>query len=128
VVFASGGRGYARRVYAQPNLMPWVDALREDVDGIELYDAHVHLGLRDPAALLATEEEALDALEQVGSRALIFALKEPAGYARANRHLLELAEAHPDRLRGRAAGPPITSSPNKSRPGSSSIAARSRFA
>ena len=86
-------------MYAQPNLMPWVDALRADVDGLELYDAHVHLGLRDPAGLQATEEEALDALEQVDSRALIFPLKEPAGYREANAHLLELAASHPDRLR-----------------------------
>src|SRR4051812_1110334 len=86
-------------MYAQPNLMPWVHALHEDVDGLELYDAHVHLGLRDPAGLQATEEEALDALEQVGSRALIFPLKEPAGYGDANTRMLELAEEHPERLR-----------------------------
>src|SRR3954454_3925809 len=86
-------------MYAQPNLMPWVHALHADVADLGLYDAHVHLGLRDPAGLQATEEEALDALEQVGSRALIFPLKEPAGYSRANTRMLELAEAHPDRLR-----------------------------
>src|SRR4051812_37048209 len=86
-------------MYAQPNLMPWVDTLRDDVHGLELFDAHVHLGLRDPAALLATEEEALDALEQVDSRALIFPLKEPAGYRDPNTRMLELADAHPDRLR-----------------------------
>jgi uncharacterized protein len=86
-------------VYAQPNLMPWVAALREDVPGLELYDAHVHVGLRDPAGLEATEEEALDALGQVDSRALIFPLKEPAGYRGPNEHMLELAGAHPERLR-----------------------------
>jgi predicted TIM-barrel fold metal-dependent hydrolase len=86
-------------MYAQANLMPWVKALREDVPDLRLYDAHVHVGLRDPAGLQATEEEALDALEQVDSRALIFPLKEPAGYGPANRHLLEVAAAHPDRLR-----------------------------
>ena len=86
-------------MYAQPNLIPWVKALRGDVPDLCLYDAHVHVGLRDPAGLQATEEEALDALEQVDSRALIFPLKEPAGYQAANRHLLEVAEAHPDRLR-----------------------------
>jgi predicted TIM-barrel fold metal-dependent hydrolase len=89
-------------MYAQPNLMPWVNALREDVPDLRLYDAHVHVGLRDPAGLQATEEEALDALEQVDSRALIFPLKEPAGYESANRHLLEVAEAHRGRLRALA--------------------------
>src|SRR3954454_9562228 len=86
-------------MYAQPNLMPWVSALREDIEDLELYDSHVHLGLRDPAGLQATEEEALDALEQVDSRALIFPLKEPAGYRDPNTRMLELADAHPDRLR-----------------------------
>jgi uncharacterized protein len=86
-------------MYAQANLMPWVEKLHEDVPDLELYDAHVHLGLHDPAGLQATEDEALDALEQVSSRALIFPLSEPGGYGEANRRMLELADAHPDRLR-----------------------------
>jgi len=85
-------------MYAQPNLMPWVHALHEDVDDLRPSDAHVHLGLHDPAGLLATEEEALDALEQVDSRALIFPLREPAGYAEANARMLELVKAHPGRF------------------------------
>jgi uncharacterized protein len=85
-------------MYAQPNLMPWVNALHEDVEDLRPYDAHVHLGLRDPAGLLATEEEALDALEQVDSRALIFPLREPGGYTEANARMLELVEAHPGRF------------------------------
>src|SRR5215210_1538667 len=86
-------------MYAQANLMPWVGKLREDVPDLALYDAHVHLGLHDPAGLQATEEEALDALGQVDSRALIFPLSEPAGYRRANERMLELVDAHPDRFR-----------------------------
>src|SRR3954454_15579908 len=86
-------------MYAQANLMPWVEKLHEDVPGLDLYDAHVHLGLHDPAGLQATEDEALDAVEQVGSRALIFPLSEPAGYREPNRRMLELAPAHPDRFR-----------------------------
>jgi uncharacterized protein len=86
-------------MYAQPNLMPWVKAVHDDVPDLKIYDAHVHVGLRDPAGLLATAEEAVDALEQVGSRALVFALKEPAGYREANARMLELVDAHPDRFR-----------------------------
>jgi len=86
-------------MYAQPNLMPWVEVLRQDVDDLRPFDAHVHLGLRDPAGLLATEEEALDALEEVGSRALIFPLKEPGGYRDPNTRMLELVQAHPERLK-----------------------------
>jgi predicted TIM-barrel fold metal-dependent hydrolase len=86
-------------MYAQPSLMPWVRALAQDVEGLRLFDAHVHLGLHDPAGLQVTEEEALAALEQVGSRALIFPLKEPGGYSTANAHMLELVREQPDRLR-----------------------------
>src|SRR3954452_20187283 len=73
--------------------------LRRDVDDLRLFDAHVHIGLHDPAGLLATAEEALDALEEVDSRALIFPLKEPGGYREPNERMLELVEAHPGRLR-----------------------------
>src|SRR3954453_18878800 len=90
--------GRAALVYAQPNLMPWVHALREDIPELRVFDAHVHLGLRDPAGLLATEEEALDALEQVDWRALIFPLGEPAGYCAANAQVLGVVAAHPERL------------------------------
>jgi len=86
-------------VYAQENLMPWVEMLHRDVDDLRLFDAHVHIGLHDPAGLLATAEDALGALEQVDSRALIFPLKEPGGYREPNERMLELVEAHPDRLR-----------------------------
>jgi uncharacterized protein len=86
-------------VYAQENLMPWVEMLHCDVDDLRLFDAHVHIGLHDPAGLLATAEDALGALEQVDSRALIFPLKEPGGYREPNERMLELVEAHPDRLR-----------------------------
>jgi uncharacterized protein len=86
-------------MYAQPNLMPWIEALRHDVADVALYDAHVHIGLHDPAGLQATAGEAIAALEQVGSRALIFPLKEPGGYREPNDTMLELADAHPDRLR-----------------------------
>src|SRR5215208_7109052 len=85
-------------MYAKANHIQWEHDLRQDVPDLRLFDAHVHLGLRDPAGLQATEEEALDALEQIGSRALIFPLKEPAGYGRANARMLELVEAHPGRF------------------------------
>src|SRR5215212_7522581 len=79
--------------------MPWVEMLHRDVDDLRLFDAHVHIGLHDPAGLLATAEDALGALEQVDSRALIFPLKEPGGYRAPNERMLELVEGHPDRLR-----------------------------
>src|SRR3954462_6014327 len=89
-------------MYSQDQLMPWVDAVRNDIPGADFNDAHTHLGLHDSAGLLATHDELLRALEQVDSRALVFALKEPAGYREANDRMLELARDHPDRLRALA--------------------------
>src|SRR3954470_8457548 len=90
--------------------MPWVEMLHCDVDELRLFDAHVHIGLHDPAGLLATAEDALGALEQVDSRALIFPLKEPGGYREPNERMLELVEAHPDR-RGAPAAPAPAEAP-----------------
>ncbi len=86
-------------IYAQEQLMPWARAVLDKVGGVEPFDAHVHLGIRDPAGLEVTEDEALAALEQVDSRALIFPLKEPGGYEGPNRHMTELSRRHPDRFK-----------------------------
>jgi len=79
--------------------MPWVEALHEDVPGLEVFDAHVHIGLKDPAGLEVLEDEAVRALDDVGARALIFPLMEPDGYRAANRRLIELANERPQQLR-----------------------------
>jgi uncharacterized protein len=86
-------------IYSQDELMPWVRAAIGHLDGLDLFDAHVHLGIHDPAGLEAVEEEAVEALEQVGSRALVFPLKEPAGYREYNQHMIELAARRPERFR-----------------------------
>jgi predicted TIM-barrel fold metal-dependent hydrolase len=86
-------------IYSQNDLMPWVHALGEDTAGVRRFDAHVHVGLHDPAGLLATEAEATAALEQVQARALVFPLKEPEGYQAANARVAELAREQPDRYR-----------------------------
>ena len=78
--------------------MPWARAVLARVPGAEPFDAHVHVGINDPSALLATEEEALAALAEAGSRALVFALKEPGGYREANERMAQLAAEHPERL------------------------------
>src|SRR3954462_4739135 len=79
--------------------MPWVEMLHCDVDDLRLFDAHVHIGLHDPAGLLATAEDALGALEQVDSRALIFPLKGAAGYGARTGRTPAPVEAPPARLR-----------------------------
>lgn len=82
--------------------MPWARATLDRVPGARLFDAHVHIGINDPAALLATEEEALAALAELDSRALVFALKEPGGYRAANERMIELAGEHPEHLKALA--------------------------
>jgi uncharacterized protein len=86
-------------MYSQEQLLPWVEAVRQDIPGAHLNDAHTHLGLHDSAGLQATADELLEALAQVDSRALVFPLKEPAGYREANDQMLKLSAENPDRLR-----------------------------
>jgi predicted TIM-barrel fold metal-dependent hydrolase len=69
------------------------------VPDLEVFDAHVHIGIKDPAGLEAVEDEVVQALDQVGARALIFPLKEPDGYQAANRRLIEFANERPHQLR-----------------------------
>src|SRR4051812_50211521 len=66
-------------MYSQEQLLPWVEAVRQDIPDVDFSDAHTHLGLHDSAGLQATSDELLDALAQVDSRALVFPLKEPGG-------------------------------------------------
>src|SRR4051794_19139776 len=86
-------------MYSQDQLLPWARAVLDHADDLALYDAHVHLGIHDPAGLEVVEEEALEALGAFDSRALVFPLKEPSGYREYNQHMLDLADRHPDRLR-----------------------------
>lgn len=89
-------------MYAETALRPWVRALHDAIPGLEPFDAHLHVGLNDPAGYQATAEEVVDALEAVGSGGLVFPLKEPTGYGEANAALIALAAEHPGRLRALA--------------------------
>ena len=82
-------------MYSQEQLLPVARAVLARVPDAELLDAHVHVGINDPSGLLATEEEALVALDELSSRALVFPLKEPAGYREANERMAELAASRP---------------------------------
>jgi predicted TIM-barrel fold metal-dependent hydrolase len=85
-------------MYADRQLQPWLDALRDEVPDADILDAHVHVGIADPAGLEATADEAREALERADARALVFPLKEPEGYPAANDRMIALAEEHPDRF------------------------------
>ena len=90
-------------MYSQRELLPWAAAIRGRLgDDAPLFDAHTHVGLDDPAGLLATGEDVVQAVQTVDSRALVFALKEPTGVAAGNDNAIELAGQHPERLKALA--------------------------
>ncbi len=80
-------------------LAPWSAHLRELVPGIELFDAHTHLGQNDPDGMKQTPRELLDGLDRAGARgAFTFAMHEPDGYPPANDMVLTAAADSGGRL------------------------------
>ena len=54
------------------------------LDGVELVDAHTHLGFNDPDGFSCSVAELTEALEAAGARGVAFPMHEPAGYREAN--------------------------------------------
>jgi len=79
-------------------LRPWFDRLAADAPGLELFDAHTHLGSNDPDGFRQAPEQLLEALESIGARALVFPMHEPRGYPLANDMVLDAAAASGGRL------------------------------
>ncbi len=64
---------------------PWLELLREQVPGVELFDAHTHLGHNDPDGMSQTLEQLLATLQTARARgAFVFPMHEPDGYPPAN--------------------------------------------
>jgi predicted TIM-barrel fold metal-dependent hydrolase len=63
---------------------PWVDQLREQAPGIELFDVHTHIGQNDPDGYKCTAEELTGGLVAADARSAVFAMHEPDGYPTAN--------------------------------------------
>lgn len=61
-------------------LRPYYDRLLEDVGGVELFDAHTHIGANDPDGFRQTPAELLQALDCVSARGVVFPMHEPDGY------------------------------------------------
>ncbi|HEY1520352.1 MAG TPA: amidohydrolase family protein [Solirubrobacteraceae bacterium] len=73
-------------------LRPWTDVVLEQVPGLELFDAHTHLGQNDPDGMKQTGDELVAALEQAHARGcFVFPFHEPDGYAAANDDVLAAA-------------------------------------
>jgi uncharacterized protein len=66
-------------------IRPWVELMREQVPGVELFDAHTHLGQNDPDGMKQAPEQLLEMLGAAQARgAFVFPMHEPDGYAPAN--------------------------------------------
>ncbi|MGH2867346.1 MAG: amidohydrolase family protein [Solirubrobacteraceae bacterium] len=64
---------------------PWFQLLLEQIPGIELFDAHTHLGENDPDGMSQTPEQLLATLTAAHARgAFVFPMHEPDGYPPAN--------------------------------------------
>jgi hypothetical protein len=73
-------------------LRPWVEVVAQQVPGIELFDAHTHLGQNDPDGMKQSPEELLRVLRMAGARgAFVFPMHEPDGYPAANDMVLAAA-------------------------------------
>jgi hypothetical protein len=79
-------------------ILPWLERMREDVPGLELFDAHTHVGASDPDGFSCAPEELLEALSLADARAVVFPLHEPAGYAPANDRVVAAAATSNGRL------------------------------
>ena len=79
-------------------LRPWFDRFAGAVEGLDLFDAHTHVGANDPDGFKQTPEQLLEALDVVSARALVFPMHEPGGYPEANDRVLEAAAASGGRL------------------------------
>jgi uncharacterized protein len=79
-------------------LRPWLEELKARVPGIELYDAHTHLGQNDPDEFKSSPERLLGALDAAGARGVVFPMHEPGGYPPANDMVIEEARSSEGRL------------------------------
>ena len=76
-----------------PLLRPWTEVVLSQLPGLELFDAHTHVGQNDPDGMKQTPDELISALERAHARgAFVFPFHEPDGYRAANDSVLEAAE------------------------------------
>ena len=79
-------------------LADWLSELGERVPGLEIFDAHCHLGQNDPDEFRCTREELTRALAAVDARGVVFPMHEPDGYPPANDMVIEQAARSDGRL------------------------------
>jgi predicted TIM-barrel fold metal-dependent hydrolase len=74
------------------HLRPWQEIVLSQVPGVELFDAHTHIGQNDPDGMKQTPEQLLEGLRFAHARgAFVFAMHEPDGYPPANDFVIAAA-------------------------------------
>ena len=66
----------------------WLADLREQAPGIELFDAHTHIGRNDPDGFRCSVDELTATLAAAGARGVVFPMHEPDGYPAANDQMI----------------------------------------
>src|SRR5215218_7419408 len=79
-------------------ILHWFERLRDEVPGLEPFDAHTHIGSNDPDGYRCSRQELVAALERIDGRAIVFPMHEPDGYTAANDMLLSEAARGDGRL------------------------------
>jgi uncharacterized protein len=75
-------------------LQPWNEVVLDELPGLELFDAHTHLGQNDPDGMRQSPDELLAGLRAAHARGcFVFPMHEPDGYPPANDMVLETAAA-----------------------------------
>jgi uncharacterized protein len=73
-------------------IAPWLQVIRDQVPGIDLFDAHTHLGEHDPDGMRQSPEELLHGLHAADARGcFVFPMHEPDGYTPANDFVIDVA-------------------------------------
>jgi predicted TIM-barrel fold metal-dependent hydrolase len=65
-------------------LEPWLTSLRAELGGLDLIDAHTHIGANDPDGFKQTSAELIARLDAADARGVVFPMHEPSGYTEAN--------------------------------------------
>jgi predicted TIM-barrel fold metal-dependent hydrolase len=81
----------------EPAVLRWYQDERARL-GLDVFDAHTHVGASDPDRMRCSPAQLLDAAVQADARAVVFPLQEPDGYRVANAAVLEAAAASGGRL------------------------------
>jgi uncharacterized protein len=79
-------------------MLPWLEVVRDEVPGLELFDAHTHIGRNDPDGYACRPDELLGALDRADARAVVFPMHEPGGYTAVNDLVMAEADASGGRL------------------------------